>query len=169
MANYTSGNLHSTYKHGHNERGKRSSTYNSWTAMLARCNNPGNLRYDDYGGRGIMVIERWLNFTNFLLDMGEKPDGLTLERRDNKGNYCKENCCWATYKEQGQNKRLYQSNKTGIAGVHAVKRRGLFSYWSAQCRRLNGSILTLYNGKDFFEACCRRKSWEAARTRGALS
>jgi hypothetical protein len=67
--------------------------------MKGRCLNPNNTSYPDYGGRGIEVCERWLHsFENFLADMGERPTGMTLDRKSNDGNYTKRNCRWATRK-----------------------------------------------------------------------
>ena len=161
MANYTEGTERESFIHGHNQRGKRSKTYNSWTALRARCENPNNARYKDYGGRGITVDPRWRSFAAFLADMGTRPKGTTLDRKDNNGPYCKDNCVWSTPKEQGNNKRQYSSNKTGITGVHATTRHKRFSYWGAQGRNATGAIISLYNGPDFFEACCARKSYDA--------
>jgi len=73
--------------------------------MLARCQNPNNPRYADYGGRGITVCERWQTFENFYADMGESPKDMTLDRKDNSKNYCESNCQWASYTEQNRNKR----------------------------------------------------------------
>ena len=81
-------------------------TYKAWYNMLARCRNPQNVSWSDYGGRGIRVCEEWNSYERFLSDMGERPGkGLSLDRKDNNGNYNKDNCRWATAKEQGNNKR----------------------------------------------------------------
>jgi hypothetical protein len=91
-------------KHGHCHKGKQTRTHSKWNAMLNRCNNPNMKFYDKYGGRGIKVCERWHDFRNFLEDMGEAPMGMTLDRIDNDKGYFKENCRWATMKEQGRNR-----------------------------------------------------------------
>lgn len=97
-------------KHGHthkkNNRCVKSKTYISWDGMKQRCYNVNHKAYFRYGGKGILVCSRWKNsFVNFLKDMGEKPEGLSLDRIDNEGNYCKENCRWATRKQQQNNTR----------------------------------------------------------------
>ncbi len=93
------------YLHGHSMNGTRSKTYTVWEQMRQRCNDSNASNYKNYGGRGIKVYQRWRSFENFLEDMGERPPGLTLDRIDNNGDYCKENCKWSTHKEQQRNMR----------------------------------------------------------------
>lgn len=92
-------------KHGHAKSGKETGTYQAWSAMKKRCSNPDHPSYQDYGGRGISVCERWLSFENFLADMGEKPTGLSLDRENNDADYTPGNCRWATMRTQNNNKR----------------------------------------------------------------
>jgi hypothetical protein len=89
--------------HGHCKRGQYSPTYHSWASMVQRCTNPRRTFYHRYGGRGISVCKRWLEFQNFLLDMGERPHNTSLERKDVDGNYNKANCIWATPEMQMNN------------------------------------------------------------------
>ena len=96
----------SSIKHGHTKGDKPTITYQAWVNMRRRCSDKNNPSYCNYGRRGVKVCKRWQNsFENFLADMGEGPEGLTLDRINNDGNYTKNNCQWATWKIQANNRR----------------------------------------------------------------
>ena len=81
-------------------------TYLSWRGAKQRCTNPNAASYPRYGGRGIEICSRWIHsFANFLEDMGERPEGMSLDRINNDGNYEPSNCRWATPSEQNRNQR----------------------------------------------------------------
>ncbi len=84
--------------HGMSKR--KDSIYATWAAMKQRCNNSNAKAFPLYGGRGIKVCDRWNSFENFLADMGERPRGMSIHRKNNDGNYEKDNCIWATRKQQ---------------------------------------------------------------------
>lgn len=105
-----------------------------YSSMVNRCTSLRDKNFDSYGGRGITVCDRWLEsngqgFLNFLEDMGECPEGLSLDRIDVNGNYCKENCRWATGSEQMYNQRKRKTNTSGRTGVSFYTKRGK---WSAE-------------------------------------
>ena len=129
-------------------------TFNAWNDMIQRCTNPKKPKYKNYGGRGITVCDKWKTFLGFLEDMGICPDGLSLERQDTNKGYDKQNCMWATQTRQQLNRT--PRTVTGVNGVNWNKQNGK---WRAR-GMLYDQIHNLYNGPDFFEAVCARKSWD---------
>lgn len=137
---------------------KRSRIYSVWSSMLARCNNPKDRNYHNYGGRGIKVCKRWEKFELFLADMGEPAKGMTLDRKNNDKGYSPSNCRWASYAEQSRNRRgniwvvlggqrtllkdaLDALGKTRQALYHQMRTYGLthqegVSKWQQQKKRL---------------------------------
>lgn len=112
----------SCYKKDPLYRFHESYTYVSWHAMLGRCKYATTIGWKNYGGRGIKVCSRWNpekggSFKNFLKDMGERPEGLELDRIDVNGNYNKENCRWVSTSVQIRNRRIHKNNNSGISGV----------------------------------------------------
>ena len=111
------------------------STYSTWKAMRARCNNSRHKNYADYGGRGISVCERWNDFALFLADMGEKPAGMSIDRIDPSRGYAPDNCRWATQAQQMSNMRR---NKIVSLGSESLT----VSEWA---RRLKISASVIYH------------------------
>jgi len=123
--------------------------YPIWNMMKQRCYNPNNSRFQSYGARGITVCERWLNsFANFLADMGERPPGLTLDRKDTNGNYSPDNCVWSDRRTQDHNRRCMHEGT--CIRKHGNRYRVLI--------RLNGhqhyrSFETLAEAEDYVADC----------------
>ena len=106
----------------------KSQIYYRWCGMIKRCRNPHCKQYPNYGGRGIAVCGRWLVFENFLEDMGHPPKGMSLDRKDNNLGYSKENCRWATRKEQSRNtsrNRIMLVADQKLVAKDAAKKVGL--------------------------------------------
>ena len=92
-------------KHGNCIQEKFTPEYMSWSSMRTRCRNSNDIHWENYGKRGIKICPEWEEFSNFLKDMGERPKNHTLDRINVNGDYCLENCRWATRKTQCENKR----------------------------------------------------------------
>lgn len=103
-------------------------THACWSGMRRRCLNPNNASYPIYGGRGIRICKRWDDFRLFLEDMGEKPEGRSIDRINNDGDYEPGNCRWATQSEQQRNKsnkRLLTLNNVTLHVVEWCEMLGL--------------------------------------------
>lgn len=97
-------------------------TYSSWRSMIKRCLNKKHPSFKKYGAQGVTVCGRWRTYAFFVLDMGERPQGMTLDRIDNTKGYQPDNCRWATTTQQALNRRMLKTNTTGFIGVWLDKR-----------------------------------------------
>lgn len=135
----------------------RTSEYKTWGDIINRTENPKDPGYKNYGARGIKMSDSWRkSFTRFYADMGERPDGMTLDRIDVNGDYSKENCRWATKSVQIINRRLLSLNTSGYTGINRT------SYGSWQVS-ISANYKTYYLGtyKKIEEAIKARKDGEA--------
>ena len=116
--------------------------YDIWSKLKGRVLNPKNKSYNDYGGRGITICDEWKNdfisFYNWAISNGyEENKGLSIDRIDNDGNYCPENCRWTTSIIQSRNQRIYKNNKSGFKGVCFVKKTNKYmSYINVDKNRI---------------------------------
>ncbi|WP_371027831.1 hypothetical protein [Paraburkholderia sp. RCC_158] len=116
-----------------NADGTPNRTYRIWFHMRNRCGNPKHGAFENYGGRGITVCERWQVFENFFADMGEAPDGMSIERERNNEGYGPGNCKWATTTEQNRNKR------SNIKLTHAGKTMTL-KEWAVELGLIDSTL-----------------------------
>jgi hypothetical protein len=92
-------------KHGYNKKGAKTRIYSIWEHIIQRCRNKNHKAYKNYGGRGIKVCNRWLDFKNFLKDVGEIPKGMEIDRINNDKGYSPKNFRLVTHQENNRNKR----------------------------------------------------------------
>lgn len=124
--------------------------YETWSLMKKRCYLKSHIAYDRYGGRGISVCRRWLNdFWSFVEDMGDRPVSFTLDRVDNDGNYCPENCKWSSRQEQALNRRK-RKNQKYPKGIRRYKKSNKYGaeIWISGCFYFIGSFDTLKEAKN---------------------
>ena len=116
--------------------------YRTWQNIKTRCLNPKNRCYKWYGAKGIKLAKRWLKFENFLADMGRKPPGYTLDRKNPNGNYTKRNCRWATWTTQQRNRT--NTLKPGQVGL--IKHLRAKGYTQADiAKRLHTTQTTVWD------------------------
>jgi hypothetical protein len=131
------------------------SEYRTWDAMKQRCLNPSSTNYSRYGGRGIGICDRWLDFINFYSDMGDKPSpSHSIERIDNNKGYYPSNCKWATKSEQARNRNSQSNSPLGISGIRVIG-----SKYAVRIK-VSGKEVSLGRYANFLDACCARKSAE---------
>jgi hypothetical protein len=136
-----------THGQSRTKSGKPTGAWSSWNAMISRCKHPKNAQFHDYGGRGIRVCERWESFTNFFLDMGPRPEGMSLDRINPNGNYEPSNCRWTTPKQQTANRRPNVKNADADLLLKAAK-----AVISAPKNDVEGAIKRLSDAVARFEA-----------------
>ena len=133
----------------------KSPTYNSWAGLKNRCNCEKAVYYKNYGGRGIKYDEKWESFEGFLSDMGIAPEGCSLDRIDVNGDYCKENCRWATKSQQQRNTR-FQNDP--LVGVRYDKAHNGVCHWACRINAKGKQYASRFKTKK--EAVAWRKSME---------
>lgn len=129
------------FKHGHSPHDGASPTYRSWKAMRARCGKRENYT-------AITVTPEWDDYINFLRDMGERPQGTTIERRDNNRGYSKDNCCWATPADQTRNRSIsiYIMFRGERLRISEIAERTGKSWKAIYHKHKNGTLQDFLNG-----------------------
>jgi len=148
-----------TLQHGHASRLGHSPTYRTWVRLRERCTNPKNNRFAQYGGRGIAFCERWQSFENFLVDMGERREDMSIDRIDVNGNYEKSNCRWATKSLQNSNRRPYSPETRAKISAASLGRKmsPVAVAKHVATRRANGSYVVSPETRAKMSAASRGK------------
>jgi transposase-like protein len=132
--------------------GRIRKAYTAWRHMLARCSNPRDPSWKNYGGRGIKVCKQWDSFEVFYTNMGDCPTGKSLDRINNNKSYSKENCRWATASEQTFNRRpyartRYRTTPSILSKLKELQKRGLTTRAAAEEVGLSKSLVhRIYQG-----------------------
>lgn len=124
-----------------------------WEGMMARCYNQNSTSYKNYGGRGITVCERWWNFANYVIDIGDIPEGQTLDRIDNDGDYEPSNVKWSTRSVQQRNRRV--KSPTGHKNIYFRGNKYVVIVTNSKSKSVNLGTFT-----DINKAIEARKLWE---------
>ena len=134
------GEKHVRFKHGFGNANKRTPIYNIWGAIKRRCLKKNDKSYKYYGGKGITVCDKWMDFIGFYEDMGASYEkGLSIDRIDNSKGYCKENCRWSTWEVQSKNKtnvKLYE-HKGKMISIPEIARMYQINYLTLWTRLKN--------------------------------
>ena len=129
--------------------------YHTWIGMKQRCLNPNHKNYHQYGGRGITVCEQWMTWEGFCNDMGERPEGKTLDRIEGSKGYYPENCRWATKEEQIANRR--RQKMPAVSEMHGISHKTpkcyAVSFSLGNRSRHMGSRQTLEEAKELRDEC----------------
>ena len=138
--------LKSVRMHGQTKNRRSSKIYSTWSNMISRCGNPSKPDYPYYGGRGIKVCDRWLDFKNFYADMGERPANLTLDRIDPNGNYEMSNCRWVSRQIQSENQSRvvwleYKGKRLTLAGWSRELGIAMTTLWRRHKNGITGDSL----------------------------
>jgi len=136
-----------------------------WRQMIERCNKPTSKAYKWYGARGITVDERWMSFDNFIADMGYRPtDKHTLERKDNNKGYSRQNCCWATRKEQARNRRSTKLTLDDAIEIVRMKKRGVLKRVIAEKYGIDKSLIMQIMRREKWAEAVELAQLEAVKT-----
>ena len=134
--------------HGHSTKNRKADpVYNVWRTMRQRCENPKCASYPYYGGKGVKVCDRWRSFGNFMSDMGPRPTGMTLDRKDADGPYSPDNCRWATRATQTRNRSNTVLDERSVAAARYLLNAGVPQHVLCAALRVGKSTMSMVASK----------------------